>query len=126
MATRSSPLSPSVTDGTVAIQRAGVPYGTTPDCRMTFADRSAGCRAADMNGDQLVDVVVGCYISQSYPPYEVWRNYIYYNIGGQLEGQPLMDLRGRGIDGDVQVALINDDPYPTSSLPTAATKWRRP
>ena len=105
-------LAPSPTDGTVTIQRAGVPYGTAPDWQNDIRRQVGGLQAADMNGDQLVDVVVGCYISQSYPPYEAWRNYIYYNVGGQLEASPSWTSTDEVSTGDIQVALINNDPYP--------------
>ena len=67
---------------------------------------------ADLNGDGWNDVVVGCYISNSYPPYTDWENLIYFNTGGQLEANPSWVSADEVSTGDIQVALINDDAYP--------------
>jgi len=96
-----------------SVKRADdVPYELTPDWTNDLRRQVGGIQAADMNGDDLIDVVVGCYISDSYPPYEHWFNYIYYNIGGKLESQPSWISDDEVSTGDVQVALINDDDYP--------------
>ena len=50
-----------------------------------------------MNGDGWVDVVVGCYISNSFPPYTDWENLIYFNTGGHLEASPSLGLGRRGL-----------------------------
>ncbi len=105
-------LSPAVTDGQVLIHRAGVPYGTVPDWQNSLRRQVGGLQVADMNGDGLEDVVVGCYISNSYPPYTDWENLIYYNTGGELEADPSWVSADEVSTGDVQVADINGDTYP--------------
>jgi hypothetical protein len=105
-------LKPSETDGTVTIARAGVPYGTSPDWQNTLRRQVGGLQAADMNGDEFIDVVVGCYHSDSYPPYPDWENLIYYNVGDQLEADPSWISTDEVSTGDVQVADINGDGYP--------------
>lgn len=91
---------------------ASVPYGTTSDWHVEMRRQVGGLQAVDMNGDGLIDVVAGCYKSQSYPPYPHWYNYIFYNTGGQLEDSPSWISTDEVSTGDIQVALINDDPYP--------------
>jgi hypothetical protein len=105
-------LSPSPTDGQVLVQRAGVPYGTAPDWQNSLRRQVGGLQVADMNGDGWEDVVVGCYISNSYPPYTDWENLIYYNTGGELEAAPSWVSADEVSTGDIQVADINGDTYP--------------
>ena len=102
----------SATEGTVIIRGRGVPYGTTPDWQNDLRRQVGGLQAEDMNGDELIDVVVGCYHSDSYPPDDDWENYIYYNAGGFLEASPSWVSTDEVSTGDVQVANINGDTYP--------------
>jgi hypothetical protein len=100
------------TDGLVIERDAGVPYGTAPDWQNSLRMQVGGLQAEDMNGDGWVDVVVGCYQSDSYPPYTDWRNLIYYNTGGELEASPSWISTDQVSTGDVQVGDINGDTYP--------------
>ncbi|MFH1747060.1 MAG: FG-GAP-like repeat-containing protein [Planctomycetota bacterium] len=102
----------SLTDGTVTTRGDAVPYGSAPDWQNSLRMQVGGLQAADMNGDGWIDVVVGCYYSQSYPPYPDWENLIYYNIGGELEANPSWISADEVSTGDVQVADINRDTYP--------------
>ena len=102
----------SPTDNTVTISRAGVPYGAAPDWENDLRRQVGGLQVVDMNGDGSLDVVVGCYHSNSYPPYEEWENLIYYNIGGELETSPSWVSTDEVSTGDVQVADIDGDTYP--------------
>ncbi len=104
-------VEPSPTDGTVVVRQVGVPYGTTPDWQNTLRRQVGGLQVADMNNDGWPDVVVGCYKSDSYPPYTDWENLIYYNTGGQLEAVPSWVSTDEVSTGDVQVADINGDGY---------------
>ncbi|MDY7110003.1 MAG: VCBS repeat-containing protein [Planctomycetota bacterium] len=103
---------PGPGESIVAPPDRGVPYGSAPDWQNDLRRQVGGVQAADMNGDGLIDVVAGCYKSNSYPPYPHWYNYIYYNIGGELEADPSWISADEVSTGDIQVALINDDPYP--------------
>ena len=71
-----------------------------------------GLQAADLNNDGLVDVVAGCYHSQSYPPYPDWENMIYFNTGGQLETTASWISADEKSTTDVQIADFNGDGYP--------------
>ncbi|NLF29884.1 MAG: VCBS repeat-containing protein [Planctomycetes bacterium] len=103
---------PSPTAGMVTIRDAAVPYGTAPDWENTLRMQVGGLQVADMNGDGWPDIVVGCYISNSYPPYETWNNLLYYNNGGTLELEPSWVSTDQVSTGDVQVGDINGDGYP--------------
>ncbi|MFH2000567.1 MAG: VCBS repeat-containing protein [Planctomycetota bacterium] len=92
--------------------RTGVPYDAAPDWENDLRRQVGGLQACDMNGDGLVDVIAGCYHSDSYPPYDDWENLIYYNTGTELEASPSWISNDEVSTGDVQVALINNDPYP--------------
>jgi hypothetical protein len=105
-------VEPTATDGTVSVRGRGVPYGASPDWENSLRRQVGGLQAADMNDDGWADVVVGCYRSDSSPPYEDWENLIYYNTGGAIEASPSWVSTDEESTGDVQVADINGDGYP--------------
>ncbi|HNQ23967.1 MAG TPA: VCBS repeat-containing protein [Phycisphaerae bacterium] len=90
----------------------GVLYGTAPSWQNTLRMQVGALQVADLNGDGWADVVVGCYSSQSYPPYPDWENLIYYNTGGALEASPSWVSTDEVSTGDIQVGDINGDGYP--------------
>ena len=103
----------SGSDGAVSLIRdEAVPYPAAPDWQNTLRVQVGGLQAADVDLDGDVDLVVGCYHSESYPPYPDWENLIYLNTGAELEASPSWVSADERSTGDIQVALINDDPYP--------------
>ncbi|MFH1278479.1 MAG: FG-GAP-like repeat-containing protein [Candidatus Eisenbacteria bacterium] len=105
-------LVPSETDGSVIASRSSVPYGAAPDWQNNLRRQVGGLQVADMNGDGRMDVVAGCYISSSYPPYDHWENLIYFNTGTELETDPSWVSADEVSTGDVQVADIDNDSFP--------------
>lgn len=103
---------PSATDGQVVTRGAGVPFGMTPDWQNTLRRQVGAVRVADMNNDGAGDVLVGCYISNSFPPYTDWENYIHYNVGGVPEVNPSWTSSVERHTGDLQVGDVNLDGYP--------------
>ena len=75
---------------------------------------------ADSDGD--LDLAVGCYYANSYPPITEWKVHVYLNTGGTLETSPswissdqrsTADVRWADIDGDRRVDLIAANGYET-------------
>ena len=89
-----------------------VPYPLTADWSNTLRVQVGGLVVADVNGDGADDLIVGCYHSDSFPAYDDWENLIYLNTGSELEATPSWVSDDQRSTGDIQVALINDDPYP--------------
>jgi hypothetical protein len=90
----------------------GVPYLTTSDWNNSLRRQVGGVAVADMNNDGLNDVIVGCYTSQSSPPYPEWTNLIYYNTPGGLEANPSWISAHQVHTGDLAIGDINMDGYP--------------
>jgi hypothetical protein len=91
---------------------APVIYGATPDWFNDLRRQVGGVVAADMNGDGRTDLVVGCYNSSSFPPYDDWHNLIYFNTGNELEASPSWVSSDEVSTGEVKVADFNGDTLP--------------
>lgn len=102
----------AIQPGGGATRGGDAPFGTTPDWQNTVRMQVGALQIADMNGDGWNDVIVGCYISNSFPPYDDWHNLIYYNHEGTLETVASWVSADEVSTGDIQVGDINGDTYP--------------
>jgi len=90
---------------------ASVPFNTTPDWTLPLRRQVGSVRVADMNNDDLNDLVIGCYISSSFPPYDNWQDMIVYNTGTTLAATPGWLSADQVHTGDIQVGDINLDGF---------------
>jgi hypothetical protein len=86
-----------------------LPFGSSPDYQVDLRRQVAGLAIADMNNDGHNDLVAVCYISSSFPPYEDWREMIFFNSPAGLETTPSWVSDNETHAGDLQVADINAD-----------------
>ena len=93
---------------------SSLPFSTTPDLTLELRRQVGGIRIADMNGDGRNDIVVGCYISNSFPPYEDWHDFILYNDfdnePSDLGAWPVWLSDNETHTGDVRVGEIDGSP----------------
>jgi hypothetical protein len=80
------------------IRDEAVTYAAAPDWQNALRVQVGGLQAADVDLDGDVDLVVGCYHSDSYPPYPDWENLIYLNTGAELEASPSWAVGRRAVD----------------------------
>ena len=81
------PASPAPAMGWRA-ENGTVPFGTQPDQVVQLRRQIGGLKVADFNNDGFNDVVAVCYISNSFPPYDDWRDQIYFGNGAGIETTP--------------------------------------
>jgi hypothetical protein len=88
-----------------------VPLPIQSDYVCSLRMQVGGLDFGDYDNDGDPDLAVGCYHSQSVPPYDDWRNFLLKNIEGQLETSPTwfsFDMRSTT---DVRWADFNGDNY---------------
>jgi hypothetical protein len=100
--------SPQLPDLRVALTDS-VPFGSTPDWNCNLRMQVGGIVLGDLDNDDDSDLVVGCYRSNSYPPYTDWRNFVLYNQGGQLETSPGWWSGDAVATTEVRIADFNND-----------------
>ncbi len=61
-------------------------FGSVPDWSNTIRRQVDRIRTAGMDNDGDLDLVAVCYFSMSFPPYEDWHNFIYFNDGSLEAG----------------------------------------
>jgi len=91
---------------------AEAPFGTAPDIVVNLRRQIGGLAIADMDADGLNDLVAVCYISNSFPPYEDWRDMIFFNSKSGLETMPSWVSLEQTHTADVQVGDVNGDTFP--------------
>ncbi|MBD3334115.1 MAG: hypothetical protein GF355_01200 [Candidatus Eisenbacteria bacterium] len=88
-----------------------VPLPPEPDWQGSL-ERAVGTVAwIDANNDGWLDLAVGCYWANAYPPIEDYYNTIYFNQGGMLEAEPSWRSDAERHTTDFRVADINDDSF---------------
>lgn len=88
------------------------PFGTAPDWSNALRLQVGGLDTGDLDGDGDIDIAVGCYTSQSFPPYPDWHDYIYFNVGGALEATPSWTSSDQVSTGEVKIGFLDEDAYP--------------
>ncbi|MEZ6241449.1 MAG: VCBS repeat-containing protein [Phycisphaerales bacterium] len=106
---------PTPTDGQGWVTRGvSVPFPTTPDMTLVLRRQVGGLKVADMNGDGKNDIVVGCYSSNSFPPYDDWHDFILYNDyqheHSDLGAWPMWISSNQTHTGDILVGEIDGNP----------------
>jgi hypothetical protein len=97
--------------GRILVATDDVPLPDTPDYQCNLRMQVGGLDFADFDSDGDLDLAVGCYHSQSYPPYEDWRNFLLVNNDGELEAEPSWWSSDERSTTDVKWADFNGDEY---------------
>jgi hypothetical protein len=99
---------------TVSVPTAGagaLPYGSTPDWQNSLRLQVSGLAFGDLDGDGHDDLAVGTYDSQSFPPYDDWHDYVYFNTGDALAADPAWQSADQHHSAAVGTADIDGDGY---------------
>jgi hypothetical protein len=102
-------LAPASIPDQSSASRGTAPYPLTPNWTLNLRRQVGAVRIADMDGDGRNDLVIGCYTSNSFPPYTDWRDMIVYNTPTGLEAAPTWISTDQTHTGDIQVGDINLD-----------------
>lgn len=85
------------------------PYAATPDWQNALRLQVAGLAFGDLDGDGRDDLAVATYRSNSFPPFEDWHDYVYFNVGGALESEPSWQSADQSHSSEVAIADVDGD-----------------
>ncbi len=91
------------------VRGGSVPFGTVPDQSVELRRQVGGLQIADIDGDGRNDLVAVCYISNSFPPYEDWRDLVFFGNGSGIDTTPGWVSDVETHTGDVQVGDLDRD-----------------
>jgi hypothetical protein len=89
-----------------------IPFGTQPEWQAVIERQIGGLAWADYDQDGDLDLAVGCYHSNSYPPINEFETEIYRNDNGVLTTLPAWTSTDMKSTTDIKWADINNDGYP--------------
>ncbi|HYF14207.1 MAG TPA: VCBS repeat-containing protein [Phycisphaerales bacterium] len=112
-----------------AEEGVGIPFSMTPAWSLSLRRQVGAVRIADLNNDGKNDLFVGCFISNSFPPYTDWEDMIFYNTGdaqAPLPAAPGWVSADEVHTGDAQIGDINGDGFPDVVAITGGTSFSPP
>jgi hypothetical protein len=98
--------------GIVERRSLEAPYGLAPDWITSLERQAGGMAFGDYDNDGDLDLAVGCYYSNSYPPINDYENLIFKNENGILSLTPSWISTEEKSTMEVKWADINSDGKP--------------
>lgn len=99
-------------EGTILALSQDVPYGATPSWSAKRERQCAGLAFMDYDLDGDLDLAVGNYSSQSYPPINEYENFIFRNDNGVLDTLPAWISSDMRSTNDIAWADVDNDGRP--------------
>lgn len=103
---------PAASAATPSVHRGDtLPFGDAPDWQNDIRVQVGGLAFGDLNGDDQPDLALVCYQSNSFPPYEDWRNFVYFNGGDALETEASWVSDDERHSGDAAIGDVDGNGY---------------